>query len=76
MSQPTTIYLRRDLEKADEQAQLRAAVRGWLAAKDAWKKARVFVTYDTLEGFMQFKVAHDRALDHLEAMARRLEGLE
>ncbi len=68
MSQPTTIYLRRDLEKADEQAQLRAALRRWLDALGEFPR----------EGNCPPEAAYDEldtATEDLERVARRLEGL-
>ena len=68
MSEVTTpaIYLCKDLKQADEQAQLRAALRGWLAARDIQSSDSSGPTIHEQE------VA---ALKHLETVARRLEGM-
>ena len=67
------IDLGKDLEKADEQAQLRAALRRWLAAHDA----RVKASRDwrnKIPIWTVIDVERD-ALEYLETVARRLEGM-
>ncbi len=68
MSQATTIDLGKDLEQADEQAQLRAALRRWLDALGEFPR----------EGNCPPEAAYDEldtATEDLETVARRLEGM-
>ena len=63
MSHTPTIDLHKDLKQADEQAQLRAALRGWLAER-AKLLPRPLWRSDL-----------ELAAEYLETVARRLEGM-
>lgn len=77
MSHPTAITLLKDLEKINEQAQLRSAVLGWWKAKKAAEKSQ----HDNDEGRSNddicewLKNEYGVATEYLETVARRLEGM-
>ena len=74
MSQTTAIELLKDLKQADEQAQLRAALRWWLKAKNL---RRAFLDNGPTD-CLGYDVVCDEfivAEQHLETVARRLEGM-
>ena len=77
MSQTTAITLLEDLEKINEQAQLRSAVRGWWKAKQAAEKSQHANDEGCSndDGCEWHKSEYGMATEYLEKVARRLEGM-